>query len=167
MKRLTLIVTVAAFLAVAGARAGEAHSASAPAAAGAGDVNLVPAQIRTFEWLRGQLPWRSPNLSRLQRSVFQFAPGRRFSLFQPDGYPTVRGGFTINGNVASFSGRYVYSTLPSGYSVTEVTGTLNLRSGIATITVIAAQTLAAYINDTRFGLSNVKMYRSQLVLRAS
>ena len=165
MKRLTLTVSLAVALAAAGAHAGQAHSASGPQAGGAGEVNLVPSQVRTFEWLRGQLAWRSPNLSRLQRSVFQFAPGRRFSLFQPDGYPTVRGTFTISGNTASFSGRHVFSTYPSGYSVTEIEGTLNMQTGRATVTLIAAQTLAAYINDTRFGLSNVKMYRSQLALR--
>lgn len=70
-----------------------------------------------------------------------------------------------SGNTASFSGRYAFSTGASGYSVTEIAGTLDLQSGRATITLTAAQSLAAFINDTRFGLSNVKMYRSQLILR--
>ncbi len=165
MKRLTLIICLSLVLA-AGAHAGEAHSASAaPKATSAGEVNLVTSRVLTFDWLRGQLAWRAPNLSRLQRSVFQFAPGRQFVLFQPDSYPTLRGTFRINGNTATFSGRHVFSTYPSGYSVTEIEGTLNMQTGRATITLIAAQSLAAYINDTRFGLSNVKMYRSQLGLR--
>jgi hypothetical protein len=167
VKRLTLVISLAIALAVAGAVASEAQSASAPTATSAGEVNLVPSRVLTFDWLRGQLAWRAPNLSRLQRSVFQFAPGRQFTLFQPDNYPTVRGTFRINGNTASFSGRYVFSTYPSGYSVTEIEGTLNMQSGRATVTLIAAQTLAAYINDTRFGLSNVKMYRSQVTLRVA
>ncbi len=165
MKRLTLIISLTIALAVAGALAGEAHSASAPQATAAGEVNLVASRVLTFDWLRGQLAWRASNLSRLQRSVFQFAPGRQFVLFQPDGYPTVRGTFRINGNTATFSGRHVFSTYPSGHSVTEVEGTLNMQTGRATVTLLAAQSLAAYVNDTRFGLSNVKMYRSQLTLR--
>jgi hypothetical protein len=167
VKRLTLIISLALALTAAGALAGEAHSASAPKATSAGEANLVPSQVLTFEWLRGQLGWRDANLSRLQRSVFQFAPGRRFALFQPDGYPTVRGTFSISGGTASFSGRYVFSTYPTGYSVTEIQGTLNLQSGRATILLTAAQSLSAYINDTRFGLTNVKMYRSQVRLRVA
>ena len=73
--------------------------------------------------------------------MFQFAPGRRFALFQPDSYPTVRGTFSISGGTATFSGRYVFSTYPTGYSVTEIQGTLNLRSGRATITLIQLRPL--------------------------
>ena len=167
MKRLAPIISVALVLAVAAALAGEARSASAPKAAAVGEANLVPSRILTFEWLRGQLAWRAGNLSRLQRSVFQFAPGRQFALFQPDGYPTVRGTFSINGNTATFSGHYAFSTYPTGYSVTQVDGTINLQSSRATVVLTAAQSLSASINGTRFGLSNVKMYRSEFALRVA
>lgn len=166
MKRLTLIISIALALAVAGALAGEARSAGAPQASSASVANLVPSRITSFEWLRGQIAWRADNISRLRRSVFQFAPGGRFTFFQP-GHPTLRGRFSISGGTAYFSGSYVFSTYPSGRTTSEIEGTIDLRTGGTQMVLTAGQILTGHIGRGTIGLTNVKMYRAQLVLRVA
>jgi hypothetical protein len=165
VKRLTLISIVALVLAATGALAADARSATAPKAASADVVNLVPSRIVGFNWIRGQAAWRPGSYSRIGRSVFQFGAGGRFALFQPDGYPTLRGSFRISGDTARFTARYAFVTI-TGNNTTEVQGTLNVRTGRTQILYVAGMTLAAYVNEEHFGLSNVKVFQAQLQLRS-
>lgn len=165
MKRITLITAVALAVAAAGLGAGEAKAATAATAQQATVVNLTPSRIASFTWVRGQLGWRAGSISRLGRTVFSLDSAGRFAMFQPDGYPALRGTWRANGSTISFSARHSFSTGFTGTNGTDVQGTINARTGQVQLLYVAGTTLAAFVGGQSFGLNNVKVFRAQLQLR--
>jgi hypothetical protein len=144
-----------------------------PAAdASARDFTYRPAQVLSFQWLAGQPQWQQPSLSRLARSAWVLDDRANFAMFQPDGYPAVRGSYTLRRSLATFHGTWSFSTGYSGLSTVEVAGTIDFsrRQPVLRIAYSAGQTLAAVLNCndlscTRYGSSTSKAFRATARLR--
>ena len=144
-----------------------------PAAdASARDFAYRPSQVLSFQWLAGQPQWQQPSLSRLARSAWVLDDRGNFAMFQPDGYPAVRGSYTLRRSIATFHGTWSFSTGYSGLSTIEVAGTIDFskRRPLLRIAYSAGQTLAAVLNCndlscTRYGSSTSKAFRATARLR--
>ena len=86
-----------------------------------------------------------------------------FANVQPDGYPAVRGSYTLRRSLATFHGTWSFSTGYSGLSTVEVAGTIDFsrRQPVLRIAYSAGQTLAAVLNCndlscTRYGSLDVQ-----------
>ena len=118
----------------------------------------------SFQWLAGQPQWQQPSLSRLARSAWVLDETAATSrMFQPDGYPAVRGSYTLRRSLATFHGTWSFSTGYSGLSTVEVAGTIDFsrRQPVLRIAYSAGQTLAAVLNCndlscTRYGSLDVQ-----------
>lgn len=130
-------------------------------------ATLRPTQIVGFQWLSGQVQWQQSNVSRLGRSAFVFDRSGGFAMFQPDGYPALRGAWQSSGSGGRvFRGTFSFSTY-GGLSTAEVQGVQRGRT--IRLVYSAGQSIAAVLNCnehgygcTSYGLSNTKAYAARI-----
>jgi hypothetical protein len=144
------------------------------ASAEARTVTLAPARVTQFQWLAGNTAWAQPSLSRLARSRWVLDDAGNAVMYQPDGYPALRGRFGRQGSRLVLRGSFSYVTGYSGTSTTEYVAAIDASQRTPTMRIAysAGQTLAAVLNCnpmscSRFGSSRSKAFSASLTLRGA
>jgi hypothetical protein len=143
------------------------------ASAEARTVTLAPARITQFQWLAGNTAWEQPSLSRLARTRWVLDDAGNAVMYEPDGYPTLRGRFARQGSRLVLRGSWSFTTGYSGSTVAEYVAVIDASGRTPTMRIVfsAGQTLAAVLNCgpggcSRFGSSRTKAFAASLTLRA-
>jgi hypothetical protein len=130
-------------------------------------VQFAPVQINEWTWHQGNLAWEQDNLSRLGRSVWVLDTDTgEAAMIQPDGYPTLVGTFTSQGQQLTMQGNFFSSAGATGSITAEFYAEVDFSSGVLLMRIwyVSGSTLAAVINGTDFGSTNERFYEAALQL---
>jgi hypothetical protein len=126
-------------------------------------------KITAFQWLRGNTSWQQETYSLLSRSSWTVDDTTGVALMiQPDGYPTLKGSYSVDGKTLTMWGFYQRSTGYTGTVTVEYYAVADFNTSTPTMKLwyVSGSSLSAVINGTGFGSTKVKYYYAKLQLRS-